>query len=170
VCEPLTIAAASAMVASAAVKGYSEYTAGQSEAKVADANAQLAERGAADALQRGAAEAGGARAKGDAVASEQKVALAANGVDVSSGSAPNLFATTSSAAELDALTARNNAAKRAWGYDVEAESQRVRATMARRRSVLGPLGTALGTAGSIAGMKSLGGGGAPSASDWSVDG
>jgi hypothetical protein len=149
----MTIAAV-ALAAGTAVKGYSEYQAGQTEANVADANANLAEARAADALQRGAAEAGAARTKGAEVASEQKVALAADGVDPSS--AGNLFATTASAAELDALTAKNNAAKRAWGFQVDAETDRVRATMARRRSYLGPLGSALSAGGQFAGMKGLG--------------
>jgi hypothetical protein len=156
VCEPVTIAAVSAMAVSGGIKAYSEYEAGQTEAKVADANATLAEHSAADALQRGAAQAGQIREKGAQVASEQKVALAASGVDPSS--AANLFATTASGAELDALTARNNAAKRAWGLDVEAAGQRTRATLARRRSYLGPLATALGTFGQVAGMKGLSGG------------
>lgn len=151
-CEPVTI---SLLAASTALKAYSEYSSGQAEAKVADANATLAERSAADARQLGAAQAGQLREKGAQVASEQKVALAASGVDPSS--AGNLFATTAASAELDALNAKNNAAKRAWGFDLEAEGQRTRASMARRKSYLGPLGSVLGSAGQIAGMKGVGG-------------
>jgi hypothetical protein len=149
----------SLIAASTAVAAYSQYQAGQSEAKVADANARLADRNASDVRQLGAAQAGQLREKGAQVEGEQKVALASSGVDVSSGSAANLFATTASTAEVDALTARNNAAKRAWGFDVEAATDRARASLARRKSFLGPLGSILGSAGQIAGMKGLGGSG-----------
>jgi hypothetical protein len=147
-CAPVVIGA---LAAGAALKGYSEYTAGQTDAKVADANVELARRSAADALQLGATQAGQIRAKGTQVASEQKVALAASGVDPSS--AGNLFASTAAESELDALTAKNNAAKRAWGFELEANAEEVKATMARRKSYLGPLGTVFGAGGQIAGMK-----------------
>lgn len=158
-CDPVTIGVV--MGAGALVKGYSEYTAGQSEAKIADANAALARGRAADAIREGGVEAGQARARGAAVASEQKLAVASSGVDPSS--ATNLFETTAAGSELDALKAKNNAARRAWGFDVEAASDDVKATMARRRSYLGPLGSALGAAGQVAGMRGSGssyGGGA----------
>jgi hypothetical protein len=147
-CAPVVIGA---LVAGGALKAYSEYTAGQTDAKVADANVKLAKASAADALATGATQAGQIRQKGSQVASEQKVALAASGVDPSS--AGNLFASTASTAELDALTARNNAAKKAWGFELEANAEEVKATMARRKSYLGPLGSVLGTGGQIAGMK-----------------
>jgi hypothetical protein len=173
-CAPLIVAGV-AMAAAAAVKGYAEHRAAAAESRIANANADLAEQSAADARRIGATEAGQIRAKGTQVASEQKVALASSGVDVSGGTAANLFATTMSAAELDALTAKNNAARRAWGFEVEARGQRARAAMASRRSVLGPLAASLGAASAIAGLYGGGGGGAaasgsgPAMSDWFVD-
>jgi hypothetical protein len=125
------------MGAAAAAKGISGVLAGNAEAKIAETNAALARRDAANALQLGATQAGQIRAKGTQVASEQKVALAASGVDPSS--AGNLFASTASGAELDALTAKNNASKKAWGFEAEAATQDAAAIMARRKSYLGIL-------------------------------
>lgn len=125
------------MGVAAAAKGVSGLVAGSAEAKIAETDAELARGDAAGALQAGATQAGQIRAKGTQVASEQKVALAASGVDPSS--AGNLFASTASGAELDALTAKNNAAKKAWGFETEAATQDVQASMARRKSYLGLL-------------------------------
>jgi hypothetical protein len=134
------------IMGAAAAKGVSGLMAGGAEAKIAETNADLARRDAANALQLGATQAGQIRAKGSQLASEQKVALAASGVDPSS--AGNLFASTASGAELDALTAKNNAVKKAWGFETEAATQDVQASMARRKSYLGLLTGGLDAASS----------------------
>lgn len=75
-----------------------------------------AEVGAQDALQRGSMAAAQLRMRGNQLAGQQKAAYAASGVDSSSGSAADTLASTRAMAELDAQTAKNNAAREALGY------------------------------------------------------
>lgn len=126
------------------IQGYSQYQAADFEAKQAGANADLSATRAAYAEQRGAAEAGRLRSEGSQLVSEQKVALASSGVDISTGSAPNLFASTRAQSEQDVQTARSNAAMEAWGHRVEEAGYRAQRKIARRNSVLGPLSSVIG--------------------------
>lgn len=155
-CAPLIVAGV-AVAASGAMSAYAQYQAGRFEEDQAKANAQLAEASAASASARGATEAGRLRTEGTELISQQKVALGSNGVVTSSGTALNLFASTRGQVELDAQTARHNAALEAWGHRVEKEQYKAQAKIARRNSVLGPLSTIIGTAGQIAGMKAMAG-------------
>ena len=54
--------------------------------------------------------------------------------------------------ELDAQQARVNGLLDAWGYRMQADTQRAQASVARRNSVLGPLGGLLGTGASLLSM------------------
>src|SRR5690242_19657087 len=49
----------------------------------------------------------------------QRAGLAANGVDINSGSAVDVQSTTAATGEADALTIRNNAARQAYGQQVQ---------------------------------------------------
>lgn len=151
-CNPVVIPIAIAAGA-AIVKGYGAYASAQSEgqaARAAEASARYQQR---DALERGADAAGEARTEGTRVAGAQRAATAANGVELSSGSASTLFSTTSLLAEEDAATARANASREAWGHAYEAETARYQQKVARRKSVLGPLTAGLGFASDAYAMK-----------------
>lgn len=153
-CEPVTISMGVAMAATAVAGGisaYSQYQSAKFEEEQANANAQTAATSANRAEAVGAAEAGRLRTEGTQVISQQKVALASGGVDTSSGSAMNLFATTRATNELDVQTTRHRAAMEAWGHRVEEGQYRAQAKIARRNSVLGPLATSIGTIGQMAG-------------------
>lgn len=82
-----------------------------------DATAAHDMHGAADALQRGAIESGRLRSMGSDMIARQQVGYANSGVDPTIGTAANVQAGTAAAAELDAQTAKNNAAAEAWGFD-----------------------------------------------------
>lgn len=70
----------------------------------------------ADALERGGRAVGRARERGSQVQGQQRVAFAAGGLDASSGTAALLQQSTASAAELDAMTEKNNARREALGH------------------------------------------------------
>lgn len=172
-CEPITMTAL--VVGSAGLQAYSQYTQGQAQAAAADASAATSRAKAVYAEGIGAGEAGAIRQRGAAVIAEQRVAMAGNGVDISTGSAPNLFGSTAAAAELDAQKAKANAALEAWGHRQDAAVSEWQARTARRNSVLGPLGTIMGAGASVAGvqMKAAAArppsGGAPSAMSFFAD-
>lgn len=91
------------------------------QAQVARNNATLAQYQAKDAIEAGAHEEQGRRLKTAAMFSDQRASLAANGIDLGEGTATDLLATTKYIGEIDALTVRDNAAKRAWGYRVQGQ-------------------------------------------------
>jgi hypothetical protein len=175
----MTIATVSAMAIGGAMSAYSQISAGQAAAAQAEANARLARGNAAIVQQEGAATAAQAELHGRQVAAGEAVALAGNGAEISSGSAAETIGQTSLTSELDAMTARNNAARKAWGYDVEAATDDAASEMARTRSILGAVGTGIGTLGSMASTGAAMHGrqvaidrgySGPSSSDWFNDG
>ena len=86
------------------------------ESQDAEANIELARTAAADAIQRGQADAAKTRFSAQQAIARQKVAFGASGVDASVGTPVSLGASTAAMAELDARTIENNAAREAWGY------------------------------------------------------
>ena len=162
-CEPVMITAMSLAAVSGGISAYSQYQSAKFEEEQAKYNATMAATSANRAEAVGAAEAGRLRTEGTQLISQQKVALAAGGVDTSSGSAVNLFSSTRAMNELDVQTVRHKAAMEAWGHRVEEGQYRAQAKIARRNSVLGPLSTLIGTGGQMAGMYAMANRPAPSA-------
>lgn len=87
-------------------------------------NARISELQAEDATARGDREAGAARRVGKQVRGAQRAALAAQGVDVNSGSAADVQDETTQLAEADAQTIRANAWREAWGFRAQAQQAR----------------------------------------------
>lgn len=122
---------------------------GIAEKKQADANTAMANEAAADALARGTKDAGVLRMEGSQAAARQMVAFANSGVDATVGTAANVQAGTKAAAELDALTAENNAAREAWGYKKHGIDFQTQAGINASRRNREIAGTVLGTAGTV---------------------
>jgi hypothetical protein len=118
------------------------------DAGVATKNASILDMAAADAIARGDVAAQGVRLKGAQVEGAQRTGYAASGVDVNSGSAAGEQTQTAAMTELDAQTERNNAARAAWGYAVEASNERDKAAMLRRKGQMSIAAGALGGIGS----------------------
>lgn len=125
-----------AMMAATSLAGaYAQAQAAQAQGdfqkKMSDLNAEIADRQAEDAEQRGGVEAGRAIIKGRRAADSARVAAAAAGLDPNSGSAADLIAESEAAGQMDAITIKNNAAREAWGYKVNAISSRSSGQMAQ---------------------------------------
>lgn len=97
-----------------------------------DMNARLAARQGEDAIGRGDKEAATYRDKVNQTVGSQRAALAAQGIDVNSGSAAEVQLDTKAMGEKDAMTIKNNAWREAWGYKVEAQNNRGSASMTRQ--------------------------------------
>jgi hypothetical protein len=118
-CEPTTIIAGlslafgamSAYQQSASAEASMEY-----QAQVAHNNAITAEYQAQDAIKRGEAAEAEQRRKTMMLKGSQTARLAANGIDISEGSALNILSDTDWMGEQDALTVRDNASREAWAY------------------------------------------------------
>ncbi len=105
---------------------------GRMQQQIGNYNAQVSEQQAADAQRRGIFEAGERRALTRQQIGRQRTGLAASGVDVSTGSALDIFADTAAFGEMDAQTIQANAMREAYGYRTQATGQRFQGDMARQ--------------------------------------
>lgn len=122
------------------------------EAQVAQNNAKIAEYQASQEKIIGEQQEQTQRLKTAQVFGDQRAAMAANGVDLGEGSPNEVLATTKFTGERDALTIRDNAARRAWAYQNNAAGYTSEAAADRAASgSINPLmaaGTSLLTSGS----------------------
>lgn len=118
-------------------------------AQVQDMNATLAERRAKDAERRGEVDEQRKRQQVAQIAGQQRVAMAANGVDLSFGSPLDTLIDTAVAGELDALTIRTNAAREAYDFRVDAVNKRAGASMSRAQADNAIAGSYLNAGGTI---------------------
>lgn len=123
------VAAASAVagIAGGVVGGVSSYQQGKAQqaqydyqAKVNEENAKIAQENAKVQRQQGIEEARLQRIKAASTIGSQKTAMAANGVDVTQGTAVDVIADTAAIGELDALQTQYNYEMKARGYEAQA--------------------------------------------------
>lgn len=149
----LTLAAAiGGTILSAGAKiyqGQAEKQAANYNAQVLDINARLNERRATDAEERGKIEEQKKRAQVAATVGAQRVAMAANGVDIGFGSPLDTLIDTATAGELDALTIRSNTAREADEFRTDAFNNRADATMKRAAGAAAATGSLLSAGGSV---------------------
>jgi hypothetical protein len=107
----LAFGAMGAYQQSASAKASMEY-----QSQVAQNNAITAEYQAQDAVKRGEVAEAEQRRRTSMMKGSQTARLAANGLDISEGSALNILSDTDWMGEQDALTVRDNASREAWGY------------------------------------------------------
>lgn len=79
-------------------------------------NARMAERSAQSVLYQGQQQVGALTLRSGKVKSSQRVAMAANGIDLGEGNAVEVQATTDLMTEIDKNTIEANAVRSAWGY------------------------------------------------------
>jgi hypothetical protein len=154
-------------VAIGAVAGMMQGRANQEQAGMqADAlrrNAAFMGQAAADAKRRGAHESDWARIQGQQFIGTQRAAMASSGGVVDMDSNAILQQDAAQLSELDALTISNNAAREAYGYEVQADDNMLTAgnlqKQASKSMMTSILGGALGGLGSSFGGGGFGGGG-----------
>jgi hypothetical protein len=112
--------------------GAAGQAAAESQAELTDWNAQVADLQAADALTRGAIEESRFREGVRVMIGSQRAGIAGGNIDVGFGSALDVQADAAYLGELDALTIRTNAAREAWGYQVQGQDLRKRAEITRK--------------------------------------
>lgn len=139
------------------MSAYGQIRAGNQTDELFQRNAQIAEIQAQDAIARGKVEEKRARRTTEQVIGAQRTGFAGQGVDVNRGSALDVQADAAYLGELDALTIRNNAAKEAWGYRMQADDMRFQGKVAKQEGQFGAFKTILG-AGSSMLMARYGGG------------
>ncbi len=115
--------------------GEAQQRAANDEAALSDWNAQVVDLQAKDAVERGRLEENRFRQNVNLLIGSQRAGFAAGNVDVGFGSAVDVQAESAHQGELDALTIRTNAAREAWGFNVQAEDLRRRAEITRKEGV-----------------------------------
>lgn len=113
----IAFGAMSAYQQSASAKASMEY-----QSQVARNNAISAEYQAQDALKRGENAEEQQRRRTAMLKGSQTARLAANGLDISEGSALQILSDTDWMGEVDALTVRDNAMREAWGLRQEGQN------------------------------------------------
>jgi hypothetical protein len=156
-----TVMAATA-VAGAGVSAYGSYSGGMAKAEQAAYQAQVAANNAAIARQNadletksGEIAAANYGMKTRAEVGKTLATQGASGVEVNTGSSVGVRAAESELGMLDALTIRSNAARKAYGYQVQAtgdvaEGQLLttEAEQAKQAAPIGALGSFLGSVSS----------------------
>lgn len=104
---------------------------GKYQKAVLEQNARISEELAADAIERGKFEEGRQRLEVRQVIGSQRASMAAQGIEINDpdDSAGAVQLSTRAQGELDALLIRNNAAREAWGYKVQATDQMAQAKL-----------------------------------------
>lgn len=138
-------------VASAVMSANAQSAAGAASEAQAKRNSLLANISAGEALARGGAAAGRARMAGSQVVGEQRLAYSRSGVDVNSGSAGAMQTQARMFSEMDAQTARLNAAREAWGFKTQSAEFLTQGQMAREQAASGVTGTLLAGGGQLLG-------------------
>jgi hypothetical protein len=116
----LTMALGAASLVMGGISAYQQSASAQAsmeyQAQVARNNAITAEYQAQDAIKRGEVAEAEQRRRTAMMKGSQTARLAANGLDISEGSALNILSDTDWMGEQDALTVRDNASREAWAY------------------------------------------------------
>ena len=118
----------------------------ESDASLLELNASISDTQGKMAIAQGQREEQKLRLGSAQLKGRQRAALAANGVDLGVGSAARVLATTDYMTEVDAGEIRANAARAAFGYQVQGVNQRYGAMAARTQGVNYKAGSAFATA------------------------
>jgi hypothetical protein len=95
---------------------YATRAQGRIQSNALELNAMRAEMEAQDALRRGQIESSRQLGATQRLIGSQRAAMAAQGIQIDSGSASEVVQDTAALGALDALTIRNNAYREAYGY------------------------------------------------------
>lgn len=119
------------------------------QAQVSRNNAIIQEQNAQAALDAGRTQEQAQRQKTAQLEGAARAAMAANGIDTTSGTALNVLGDTAKLGELDALTIRSNAGRQAYNYRVGAMSETAEAGLYDSRAASAK------SAGAITGMSTI---------------
>ncbi len=119
----------------------------EGQAALADTNARIAELGAQQELFRGQQEVGRLTMAAGQLKGRQRVAMAANGIDLGEGNAAEIQASTDLMKEIDKNTAHANAVRSAWGYRTQGMNYQAEATV--KRGAAGGINPGLTAFGSL---------------------
>lgn len=163
-CGPAAVIGAAVLSAAGTLQGgLAAKAQGKYEASIANQNARLASDQAHDALDRGRLEQTKLARRYSQLEGEQTAAMAANGIDVSFGSAADVIGDTKMLYTEDAGTLDQNALRETKGFEISAANHRASAQAAKSKgnaaftnSLFSAGSTLLGGASQFGKMKAAG--------------
>lgn len=167
-CDPISLGVASAVtgVAGAGISAAGSYEFGMAQsanaayqAQVVANNAKIAQLNAGLETQSGETAVANEEMKNRATVGATKAGQAASGVDVNSGSFVATRAGEAEVGALNAATIRSNAARRAYGFNVQASSDIAQSQLDTSESEQAASAAPFGAAGSLlSGISTVGSG------------
>lgn len=130
-CEPVTITAAAVAIGTALYSADVQKKGAEAQAQGMEQQARIAEMGKADAMAQGDRETERMLWRTRAALGQQRAAIGSAGVDPTLGTPSELLGETALFGEIEQQDARLNAARAAWGYDVDAANSRYGADLSR---------------------------------------
>jgi len=103
---------------------------GKFQKSIFETNARFSELQAEDSIKRGEKEAERVKRRAKQLLGKQRTALAAQGIVLDDGTALQIQEDTAEQGAVDAMTARNNAWREAWGFKTQALDYRTRGRLA----------------------------------------
>jgi hypothetical protein len=146
----MAAAAAITQVAGGVLNAYGQIQAGNTNQRLGEQEADLMDYRAKLVEEQGAFQAKELRNQGQKMQSQQRSSYAAQGVDVSTGTPAAIQEETAILSEQDAMRAKLNAAREAWGLRTQANVRRWQGDMGKYQSRLNAVGGLLGTGSSAA--------------------
>lgn len=113
------------------LRGVGEYEAGQTRSGLYKANAEIAREQAQSEFGAGAYNENALRMRAAATTGQQVAQIGASNLQ-QGGTPAQVVAGTAAVNEMDALQMRNNAARKAWGFEVQEVSDAFQAKQASR--------------------------------------
>lgn len=141
--------ATAAQVGAGVVGATAAVSNGMAANAAAKATARQQDAAAAESMRAGEEESDRQRRAGAAILSQQRIAMAANGVDVGSTAAIETLDATRQNIEDDAFAIRRTAAGQATGYSQQAANSRVQGRNARSAGMFEAAGTLLSTGAKV---------------------
>lgn len=138
-----------ASAASGAVGAYSALQQGKAAESAAKATAAQQEEAARETLRQGTEESDRQRRAGAVQIAQQKIAMAANGIDLGSASAIEVMDDTKAMIEDDAFAIRYNAGQQAGGYAQQAANSLTQGRNAQSEARWGAFNTVLNTGAKV---------------------
>lgn len=121
----------------------------QAQAKAAKRSAAVAQEAARETLEQGEQESDLQRRAAAKLMGQQKVGMAANGIDLNSTNAIDLLDETALLSEEDAFAIRTNAQRQAKSLSQQAANYRADAASAKSAAFFEPVKTILGTGAKV---------------------
>ncbi|NIF51403.1 hypothetical protein [Burkholderia sp. Ax-1724] len=154
----VTAAGAAASAYGAIKQGQAASAASDYQAQVARNNQIVSNAYAKQAQSDGENQVAAKQAQTSQMIGAERAAMAANGVDLDSGSALRIQGDTAKLGDVDAMTIRNNAARQAYGYQLQGLSysqqaglDEASASNAKTAGYLGAFSSIVSGASSVAG-------------------